>query len=200
MLVLSLVSCGEWCKWSFSFFEFCIWVENSPQIHPTLQFRKCSCPAFFPPKPRCSLSGTTVLIAWLAVQDVVRSEIASQHISAIDQRGAPRWGVQSASPRRFTLSYSGLYSHFCEYTGIFLVYSTNKIILCLILSIAVPQIARRGHSPSDWALARGQLRPEASNFCEHGVQHTVWLIHDDREAHLSEQAEDWQPDMLEFSV
>lgn len=45
-----------------------------------------------------------------------------------------------------------------------------------------------------------QLHPEASNFCKYRVQHTIGLIHDDREAHFSELAQNWQPEILEFCL
>lgn len=159
--------------------------EILPDSVKLCSYRKYSCPAIFPPKPQFSLAGTKPFTAWLAVQDVACSEIASQCVSAIDQRGALRWGVLPASPLRFTMSHSGLCSHLCEYTGIFLVYSANKIILSLILSIP---IASRGHSPCDWGLSRVQFRPEASSFRKYRVQQTIWLIHDESEAHFRELA------------
>lgn len=129
-----------------SFHEFFIWVGYSPQIQQSLQLQEMLLSFSLCPKAWCSVTGTAPLLAWLPVWDTVCLAIASQCISAVHQQGALRWRAEPASPRRFTVSYSGLYSHFCEYTGIFLVYSTNKIILSLILTVPVLQPARRGHS------------------------------------------------------
>lgn len=122
--------------------------EILPKPSNVCSCRKCSCPCVFPPGlVQCDRHTVLSWLPWLQTPCAQRSlpTPSLQHISRSSglRRGAC---VSSASPPRFTVSHSRHYSHFCECTGIFLVYGTNKIILSLILTLLVLQPARTGHS------------------------------------------------------
>lgn len=174
------------------FYEF-LW--HSPQSSQVCSCRKCSCPSLFPPSP--SAVWQAAQSSWLGCSG--HSGIAAQSIPAMPQQGALGWGAEPASPPGFTGPHSGLCSHFCEYPGIFLVYSTNKTILFLILTLQVLQPGQA--TPGNWGLSFSRA-VASRNFqlLQCRVQPTIWPVRDDRKAHFSELAQNWQPGILEFSV
>lgn len=81
--------------------------------------------------------------------------------------------VPRISSKIYCITFKALFTFLWKYRDFFLVYSTNKIILSLVLSIPVLQIASRGHSSREWSLPHTQLCIEASNFAACNFTHSV---------------------------
>lgn len=112
-----------------SFYEFCTGVGNS-QIQQSLQLQEMFLSFCLSPSPSAVWHSTQP--SWLGCPGVTLCTQELLPSPSLQHISRELWDGACISPRIYCS-----YSLFCEYTGVLLVCSTNKIILPLILTLPV---------------------------------------------------------------